>query len=169
MKKNAFKKMFQNIFLGADYDSEEEVYDEYADSGYEEETEEPRGKEITHLDAVRSRKLESETSKILNFRSGAQLQVMLTYPKEVADATTVCDYIREGSPCVVNLDGVERPSAQRIADFLGGAIYAFNGEIQRISNSIFIVSPTNIHINGEFEEELKSSGVIFPWIASSFR
>jgi cell division inhibitor SepF len=80
---------------------------------------------------------------------------------------SLCDSIREGRTVIVNLEGVERPEAQRIADFLSGAAYSLQGDIQRISKAIFIVAPGGVKVSGEhLKEELKASGLILPWVTS---
>lgn len=158
------KKLFQQVMLGVN--SEEDIYED-AEVTAVREDEVTHNSEITSLDSVRSRKSDDQ-SKILNFRTGAQMQVMLTYPKEITDATDVCDYLRKGYVCVVNLEGVDKSSAQRIADFLSGAVYVTDGAIERINNHIFIAAPSHVLISGESEEELSASNIL-PWIASSFR
>ncbi|MDR1538815.1 MAG: cell division protein SepF [Clostridiales bacterium] len=165
--KNVLKSV-REMFLGPEFE-EEDIYEDYYEEVPEEEDEMPdytrsRAKEVANLDTVRNRKSDS---KILNFKSGVQMQVMITYPKEVAEASSVCDHVKDGNVCVVNLEGVERAVAQRIADFLGGAAYAINGEIERINNNIFVIAPANVHINGEMQEESASN--ILPWIASTLR
>ncbi|MDR1913909.1 MAG: cell division protein SepF [Clostridiales bacterium] len=170
---NAFKKFFRNVMLGTEYD-DEEIYEEYVDEApVESENELPR-EDVTRLDTIRSRKSKDfdkssdEKSKIINFRSGAQMQVMITYPKKVDEATAICDYLCDGNICVINLEGVDRAIAQRIADFLGGAVYSVSGEIERINTNIFIIAPSTVRISGEEEDELKTSNIL-PWIASSFK
>jgi len=110
-----------------------------------------------------------DSSKIVNINKNTQVQVIITYPVDIDDAASVCDYINQSKICVVNLDGVDHANAQRIADFLGGAAYAISGDIQRISTDIFIVAPSNVVITGELKEQLKSSGLILPWVSSSLK
>ncbi|MDR0999290.1 MAG: cell division protein SepF [Clostridiales bacterium] len=157
------KKFFRNVMLGTEYD--DEIYEGYAEG--EKLEEDVKHEESTRLEAVRGRKSEDK-SKIINFRSGAQMQVMLTYPKKVEEVTDICDYLVDGTICVVNLEGVDRAISQRIADFLGGAIYAIEGEIEPINNYIFVVAPSTVRISKDTGEELQASNIL-PWIASSFK
>ena len=159
------KNVLQQVMLGVNPE-EEEIYED-VDAGGAANEEEDQHEEVTRLDMIRGRKAEDK-SKILNFRTGSQMQVMLTYPKDLNDARDVCDYLRKGDVCVVNLEGVDRAPAQRIADFLSGAVYVADGSVERINTNIFIAAPSHVHISGEAEEDL-SSGNILPWIASSFK
>jgi cell division inhibitor SepF len=38
-----------------------------------------------------------------------------------------------------------------------------NGNVQRVTNNIFIIAPENIDVAGDFREELKTNGIILPW------
>ena len=158
------KKVLQQVMLGVNPD-EEDIYEDAEIAAADED--EVQKEEITRLDSIRGRKSD-EKSKILNFRTGAQMQVMLTYPKEIVDTTDICDYLRKGHVCVVNLEGVDRSNAQRIADFLSGAVYVSDGAIERINTNIFITAPAHVRISGESEEELRADNIL-PWIASSFK
>ena len=160
---NWLKSFLQQVMLGVNPD-EEDIYEDAVITTVNDDKE---NEEITRLDSVRGRKSDDK-SKILNFRSGAQMQVMLTYPKEIVDSTDICDYLRKGNVCVVNLEGVERSHAQRIADFLSGAVYVSDGAIERINTNIFIAAPSHVLINGVSDEELSASNIL-PWIASSFK
>jgi cell division inhibitor SepF len=62
----------------------------------------------------------------------------------------------------MNLESVERDVARRIVDFLSGAVYALDGNIQKVSNGIFLIAPYNVGIMGDFKDELRNKG-IFPW------
>ena len=162
---NWLKKFLQQVMLGVNPD-EEDIYED-AEQVIVNEDDMRQNEEIPRLASIRGHKSEDK-SKILNFRTGAQMQVMLTYPKEIVDTTDICDYLRRGNVCVVNLEGVDRPNAQRIADFLSGAVYVSDGAIERINTNIFIAAPAHVRISGESEEELRADNIL-PWIASSFK
>ncbi len=54
------------------------------------------------------------------------------------------------------MEELDVAAAQRILDFISGAIYALNGTIAKISRGIFVVAPTNYDVigneNGEYED-----------------
>jgi len=98
-----------------------------------------------------------ESAKIVNYPgSEDKLQVLIEKPADVGQAAELCDHFKMGNIIVVNLEDVEKPLAQRIADFLGGAVYVMNGEIERISDDIFVMGPAHIPITSEFRRELKN-------------
>lgn len=133
----------------------------------EEEKIEPMVTKSEPISNLATFKPKRDNAKIVSFNTSVQMQVVITYPGDVDDAALSCDYIKQNKTCIINLEGIDRVQSQRIADFLSGAAYAINGDIQRVSSDIFIVAPANVNITGELKEELKASGLILPWIASS--
>ena len=47
--------------------------------------------------------------------------------------------------------------AQRIIDFTSGAAFAISGNLQKISNYIFLVTPTDVDISGDLQDLLNTS------------
>ena len=180
---------FKNMMLGTEYE-DEEYDDDYTDEagsnvydvrGYESEADSARGygrgasesrvRQLEYFTPKKTSRSARNTTKIVDFQESADTpvtQVVITFPLSVQDASIVSDYIRDQKACVVNLEGVAREKAQRIADFIGGAVYALDAEIQRINNEIFMIAPKSLKITGDLKDELTSSGQIFSW-ASSFK
>ena len=99
-----------------------------------------------------------------NSSKSGQIQVVVIKPQCYEDAQEICDQVKTKRPVIVNLEKVEYPVAQRIMDFLSGTCYSLDGNIQRVANNIFIIAPDNVDITGNFKEELKSKGVLLPWM-----
>ena len=62
-----------------------------------------------------------------------------------------------GRTVILNLEGLDLEIAQRIIDFTSGATFAINGNLQKISTYIFLVTPTNVDISGDLQDLLNSS------------
>ncbi|CUQ54271.1 Cell division protein SepF [Dorea longicatena] len=63
----------------------------------------------------------------------------------------------------MNLEGLDLEIAQRIIDFISGATFAISGNLQKISNYIFLVTPTNVDITGDLQDLLSGSmELIYP-------
>jgi cell division inhibitor SepF len=102
-------------------------------------------------------------NKIVNIHSTSQFKLIVMQPQDFNDAKDVCDHLKNKKPVVVNLEGVQKETAQRIVDFLSGSVYALDGNIQKVSSGIFIVAPCNVDIMGDFQEEITSKAA-FPWL-----
>lgn len=104
-----------------------------------------------------------QQNKVVNIHSNSQFKVVVMQPENFEDARDICDHLKNKKPVVINLEDVQKECAQRIIDFLSGAVYGLDGEIQKVSSSIFIIAPSNVDIMGEFRDEFKNKGV-FPWV-----
>lgn len=104
-----------------------------------------------------------QQNKVVNIHSSAQFKVVIMQPENFEDARDICDHLKNKKPVVVNLEDVQKECAQRIVDFLSGAVYGLDGEIQKVSAGIFLIAPSNVDIMSEFKEEFKTKGA-FPWV-----
>jgi len=106
---------------------------------------------------------QAQNSKVLDmYRNDGGPEIKIAYPQNVSEAAGVCDSICDGKACVINLTGIERGMAQRIADFLGGAVYAVQGTIQRVDTHIFIIVPDGVRISGTTRADIEKDGYSFP-------
>jgi cell division inhibitor SepF len=127
----------------------------------EEEVE--REKDETKKPEIMTSNTKRTSGKVVNIHTNNQFKVIIIQPETIDDAQEICDHLKSKKAVVVNLEGLGKEEAQRIVDFLSGAVYALDGGIQKVSYGIFVIAPNNVDLMGEFKEELKSKGV-FPWI-----
>lgn len=88
-------------------------------------------------------------------------EVCVLRPTVFEDSREISDVLLSGRAAVVNLEGIDLSVAQRIIDFISGSCYAMDGNIEKISNYIFIVTPESIEISGDIQDAL-SSGISIP-------
>ncbi len=100
-------------------------------------------------------------NKVVNINATTQLQVVLVKPERFDDASTVADHLNAKRTVVLNLESTNKEVSRRLVDFLSGVAYANNGQIKRVANSTFIITPYNVDIMGDLLDELESNGVFF--------
>ena len=79
------------------------------------------------------------------------MEVCVIKPTNVDDSREVTETLLSGRTVILNLEGMDLELAQRIIDFISGATFAINGNLQKISNFIFIVTPAAVDISGDFQ------------------
>ena len=87
----------------------------------------------------------------------ASMEVCVIKPTAVDDAREITETLLSGRTVILNLEGLDLEIAQRIIDFTSGATFAINGNLQKISNYIFLVTPTNVDISGDLQDLLNTS------------
>lgn len=80
------------------------------------------------------------------------MKMIVYHPVTYEDTRHIIDNIKKRKPVIVNMEDLEVETAQRILDFLSGAIYALDGTMTKISRGIFIVAPTNCDVVGNDDE-----------------
>lgn len=144
-------------FLGMDVaeEEEEETLDnnEYA---YEEEEEEPEEK-----------KLFGRKNKVVNMPQTQAIRMVISQPTTFEQSEEICNYLKERKSVIINLEYVNKDIARRIVDFISGGVHALDGHIQKISNSIFLVAPTNYEISNEMAREEIKNKLSVSWLRNN--
>jgi cell division inhibitor SepF len=99
--------------------------------------------------------------KVVNIHTTAQLQVVLAKPEKFEEVRGIADNLNEKRTVVLNLESVSKDVARRLIDFLTGVAYANNGQIKRVANSTFIITPYNVDVMGDLLDELENNGMFF--------
>lgn len=77
-----------------------------------------------------------------------QLQVVLVKPEKFDDASGIADSLNAKKTVVLNLENTSKEVSRRLVDFLSGVAYANNGQLKKIANSTFIITPYNVDVSG---------------------
>jgi cell division inhibitor SepF len=112
-------------------------------------------------DSIREVSDDRRSNKVVNIAATTQLQVVLVKPERFEDASGIADHLNAKRTIVLNLESASKDVTRRLIDFLSGVAYANNGQIKRVANSTYIITPFNVGIMGDLLDELESSGVFF--------
>ncbi len=193
---NMIKNFLGYFKLGDEEDYEDEYMDDYDDREHT-RSEKERIREMERsqrMDAIaekrlnrrqgkdvdvpefqesrREKSLRSErtsNNKIVPIRTNSRgLEVCIMKPSTFEDSQEICDMLLSGRAVVVNLEGFDPDVAQRIMDFISGAVYAVSGKLHQISRYIFIFSPDNIDISGDYLDLVPVDGLGVPTINKEF-
>jgi len=95
-------------------------------------------------------------SKVVDFygaKDDKPMESVISHPNTIEEAYEICNHVRHGRMCIVDLTGLDPSNAQRIADYIGGVSHSLDGDIKRVNNGIFTVSPKNHRVTCDFREE----------------
>ncbi len=141
-------KFLDDIRLG-----DEEYEEEYEELEDDEEVEEKRG--FFGFKRKKKDSTEEESSgKLTPMRGGRsnnRMQVCVIKPSTFEDVKEIADTLLSNCTIILNMEGIDLALAQRIIDFIMGSCYAIDGNLQRISNYIFIITPASVEISGDLQ------------------
>ncbi|MEH3053992.1 MAG: cell division protein SepF [Patulibacter minatonensis] len=86
------------------------------------------------------------------------VRVHLVLPKSFNDAQQMADRYKDGTPVILNLQGVETDLSRRLIDFASGLTYALDGGMQRIADKVFMLTPRNVELSAEQRAQLLEKG-----------
>ncbi|MCQ4637901.1 cell division protein SepF [Anaerovorax odorimutans] len=94
-------------------------------------------------------------------------KMVVIEPAGFDECPKLVDSLKSKKPIIINLERIESDTARKIFDFLSGATYALNGNVQKVANNIFVFAPENVDISAgvdhkgfSFDNEKKNSN---PW------
>ena len=85
------------------------------------------------------------------------MEVCVIKPTTVDDAREITETLLLDRTVVLNVEGLDVDIAQRIIDFTSGSCFAISGNLQKISNYIFIITPPSVDISGDFATNIMDS------------
>lgn len=100
-------------------------------------------------------------NKVVKVHATTQLQVVIVKPEKFEDASTIADHLNDKHTVVLNLESCSKDISRRLIDFLSGVAYANRGQIKKVANCTFIITPYHVDIMGDLMDELENSGIFF--------
>ena len=91
-----------------------------------------------------------EASAIKNSLSSPEnIELKVVRPESFEEVSTVADYLLDDCTVVLNLELLDRATSLRMLDFLNGITYSKDGEIKKVAQSTYIITPNNVDVNDD--------------------
>ena len=103
--------------------------------------------------------------KNLSRTSTGTLKMIVIEPLSFEESPKLVDNLKTKKPVIINLENLETDVARKIFDFLSGATYALNGNVQKVANNIFLFAPENVNIDYNMNKKQAEAegGIKSPW------
>ncbi|MCX7714718.1 MAG: cell division protein SepF [Clostridia bacterium] len=101
----------------------------------------------------------SKKSKVVPLHQNVQTKIVILKPRSFEESKNVADEIKLRKPVVFDVGALEPEEARRVVDFVAGAVYGVDGNIQRVSGGIFVAAPSHIDIMGEFKGSFSKGNI----------
>ena len=110
-----------------------------------------------------------KNNKVVNMQQGQPnaIKMVISQPTTFEQSDEICSFLKEKKSIIVNLEYVNKDVARRIIDFISGGVYALDGYIQKVSNSIFLVAPSNYEITNEMAREEMKNKLSVSWLKNN--
>jgi cell division inhibitor SepF len=85
-------------------------------------------------------------------------RVHVVAPSRFGDAKEIADRLKDNRPVIVNLQMADRDLQRRMIDFCSGVTYALSGEMEKVADQVFLLTPTNVKVSDEERQRLADRG-----------
>lgn len=86
-------------------------------------------------------------------RTGNPFKMVVTDPDGFDECPKLVDSLKQKKPVILNLEKIDSETARKIFDFLSGATYALDGNVQKVADNIFVFAPENVDISASVESK----------------
>ncbi len=77
---------------------------------------------------------------------GGGIELKVVRPEVFEDVSTIADHLLSGRTVVLNLEAANKETARRFIDFLSGVAYSIDGQMKRVANNTYIITPNNVDV-----------------------
>jgi len=86
-------------------------------------------------------------------------RVHVVAPGGFDDAQEIGDKLKANQPVIVNLQSVDRELSRRLIDFSSGLAYGLAGQMEKVADQVFLLTPSNMEVSPEERRRLQERGL----------
>ena len=136
-------KKFMDYFWGEGNNTEESEEYDNEEYEYEDEEENTSNKTLSIF----------KKNKVVSMPQPQQVKMQISKPTTFEQANEIITQLKNRNSVVINLEYVSKDVGRRIVDVVSGAVNALDGNMEKVSNSIFVIAPSNYDIENQFSKE----------------
>lgn len=95
--------------------------------------------------------------------SGNSLELKVIRPDRWENVNQIADHLINHRTVVLNLEATNKETARRMIDFLLGVVYTIEGDIKKVANNTWVITPSNVDLSQE--QQSKQTPRIDPYDA----
>ncbi len=85
-------------------------------------------------------------------------RITTLHPRTYNEARTIGEHFRDGTPVIMNLTEMGDSDAKRLVDFAAGLVFGLRGSIERVTQTVFLLSPANVDVTAEDKARIAEGG-----------
>ncbi len=152
MSSGFFNKVLYFMGIGDNIDDEQDEQDDVV-------TVRPQIEPVTSL----------KKNNVVNLHTASvPMKVVVSEPTNYDEVQDICNNLKSKKPIIINFENIDKDVARRMVDFISGAVFALDGTIQKVSNGIVVVAPSNVDILGDLKNGIGKDDFdlegIFSWL-----
>jgi len=94
--------------------------------------------------------------------NGSSLELKVIRPDRFESVSQIADHLLNRRTVVLNLEATNKETSRRIIDFLSGVAYSISGNLKRVANNTFVITPCNVDVSNDVQEMQKAQPMNAP-------
>jgi cell division inhibitor SepF len=87
-------------------------------------------------------------------------KIITLHPRSYLEARTIGEHYRDGNPVIMNLTDLDNADAKRLIDFAAGLVFAMRGDMDKVTNRVFLISPPDVDVTAEDRRRIAEGGFL---------
>jgi cell division inhibitor SepF len=85
----------------------------------------------------------------------ASAKPQVVVPTSFNQAQEIADKFKGSQPVIVNMQSADRDLARRLIDFASGLCYGLGGQMEKVANQVYLLTPSNVEVSAEDRRRLQ--------------
>lgn len=94
--------------------------------------------------------------KVVRMGGAPSMNVVINKPTDFTEGQEIVDHLKMHKSCIISLENLDVASAKQLFNYLTGATYALDGNMEKVSKNIYVITPCNVDIQADFRDKLKT-------------
>ncbi len=90
--------------------------------------------------------------------NGSALELKVMKPKHWDSVNQIADHLISKRTVVLNLEDTNKEDARRMIDFLLGVVYTIEGDIKKVANNTWVITPNNVDLSQDNQQQTAAAG-----------
>ena len=78
---------------------------------------------------------------------GGSIELKVVRPEKYEDVVGIAEHLLNHCTVVLNLENANKDVSRRMLDFLSGVAFSIGGQVCRIANNTYIITPSNVDVS----------------------
>ena len=78
---------------------------------------------------------------------GGSPELKVVHSEKYEDVVTVAEYLLDHCTVVLDLNDANKEVRRRILDFLSGVAFSIGGQVRRVTENTYIITPSNVDVS----------------------
>lgn len=117
------------------------------DGFYSAEQEEETLEEVPDVEEVAEAPAPAPEMPVMGMGLGGSLELKVVHSEKYEDVVSVAEHLLNHCTVVLDLNDANKEVRRRILDFLSGVAFSIGGQVRRVTENTYIITPSNVDVS----------------------